>query len=80
MNHTTARFPRTMRSVDGTSCLGIDGPVIPTRPGWIDRISRWGRGSKAAECVSVYRLYWRTNGVRHAMGAVWRIAIRGGSF
>ena len=47
MNHTTARFPRTMRSVDGTSCLGIDGPVIPTRPGWLVRLMRWVRGGNS---------------------------------
>lgn len=35
MNHTTQRFPRTLHSIDGTSCLGIDGPIIPTRPGWL---------------------------------------------
>ena len=44
MNYTTSRFARTMRSIDGTSCLGIDGPVIPTRPGWWERLLRWVRG------------------------------------
>ena len=47
MNYTTQRFARTMRSIDGTSCLGIDGPVIPTRPGWWERLVRWVRGGRS---------------------------------
>ena len=45
MNHTTLTFARTLRSVDTTCCLGIDGPVIPTQPTWLERLLRWMRGT-----------------------------------
>ena len=77
MNYTTARFARTLRSIDGTSCLGIDGPIIPTRPGWIERLVRWVRGWKVVEAVIIYRLYREHNGVRHALEAVRDIVVRG---
>ena len=54
MNHTTQRFPRTLRSIDGTSCLGIDGPIIPTRPGWVERLVRWIRGGKPVQCRAAF--------------------------
>jgi hypothetical protein len=45
MNHTTRRFPRTLREAfpDKTDAIGITGPVvIKTRPPlWVRLLRRW---------------------------------------
>ena len=80
MNYTTDRFARTMRSIDGTSCLGIDGPVIPTRPRWWERLLRWVRELRIVQAVVIYRLYRQHNTIAHSLGAVRDIVIRGAPF